>query len=49
MVKNDLLLTLVIMVIEKLGALVENLNYIEVDKRKPNDESHIYHMYIRFK
>ena len=34
---------------EKLGALVENLNYIEVDKRKPNDESHIYHMYIRFK
>lgn len=31
---------------EKLGALVENLNYIEVDKRKPNDESH---MYIRFK
>ena len=34
---------------EKLSALVENLNYIEVDKRKPSDESHIYHMYIRFK
>ncbi|MNY93305.1 Maebl [Acinetobacter sp. ANC 4204] len=34
---------------EKLGALVENLNYIEVDKRKPNDASHIYHMYIRLK
>jgi hypothetical protein len=34
---------------EKLGALVENLNYLEIDKRKPNDSSHIYHMYIRFK
>ncbi|EOR09492.1 hypothetical protein F896_00984 [Acinetobacter genomosp. 15BJ] len=34
---------------EKLGALVENLNYLEIDKRKPNDSSHINHIYIRFK
>ncbi|UUM29006.1 NYN domain-containing protein [Acinetobacter colistiniresistens] len=34
---------------EKLSALVENLNYLEIDKRKPNDSSQIYHMYIRLK
>lgn len=34
---------------EKLGALVENLSYLEIDKRKFNDSSHNFHIYIRFK
>lgn len=34
---------------EKLGALVENLSYLEIDKRKFNDSSHNSHIYIRFK
>ncbi len=34
---------------EKLGALAESLNYLETDKRKPNNSSQVYHMYIRFK